>query len=216
MAILDGAAAARQQWAGRTVGGMDLPTVMLAIAGAESGWRNDAAGDAGGSEYACQGRESWGLWQIHMAAHHPFLRTVTGSDSPCAWATWLIVPANAARAADAVIRGSGQDLPLSALRPWTVWFSQSGNPNDDAGDGNGMWRQHLARAQEAMAQVAGAQPPLPAQPPVAEPPLPAPLPPVAAADSPSQAALVVLGLVAVGTVALGAALLTGRLRPPRA
>lgn len=149
MSILDAAAAALAQWRGRTVGGVDLPTVMTAIAGAESDWRNDVAGDRLGHLINCNGWESWGLWQIHMPSHAAMLRRFTGADDPCRWAQWLSEPANAARAADGVIGSTAGDLPLSALVPWTVWWSIDGGKSD-AGDGHGSYKYRMAQARAAI------------------------------------------------------------------
>lgn len=208
------AAAAERQWAGRTIAGMDLPTVMTAIAGSESGWNPEAGGDtprrlrqlglygpAATAERAnCplgdpDGPSSIGIWQIHMPAHHTYLRQVTGSDNPCTWAAWLRVPAHNARATDAVIGATGQRLPLSALRPWTVWFSLTGNPNDDAGDGNGSWRAYAQQAQAAISKLRAAGPP------------PAAVP-LATAAPPGQPTLWVWGLVAAGAAGAGLWLLS--------
>lgn len=153
MAIQEVAEAAVRQWGGRMVAGVDLPTVMVAIAGGESNWRADAAGDPGTSAYTCRGYRSWGAWQINMAAHFGFLPGVVGSRSPCAWAAWLSGPGNCARAADVVIGNSATDLPLSALRPWTVWWSPDGDPDHDAGDGNGIYRRYWDQARQAVAQA---------------------------------------------------------------
>ncbi|HEY3367775.1 MAG TPA: hypothetical protein VGK74_22180 [Symbiobacteriaceae bacterium] len=149
MSIQNAATAAVARWDGRTVGGMDLPTVMVAIAGAESGWRDDAAGDLQvDSQYKCGGYASYGLWQFNMAAHYDYLARATRLDSPCAWSAWLMIPANCARAASVLI-GEAQEYPLSALRPWTVWWSQDGGDHD-AGDGNGVWRSYWEQARAAV------------------------------------------------------------------
>jgi hypothetical protein len=154
MSIEEAAAAAVALWGGRTVAGVDLPTVMMAIAGAESGWHNESPGDPGTSRYACRGYTSWGQWQIHMSAHYDMLPALAGSQSPCDWATWLSTPANCALAADRVIGNGARDLPASALRPWTTWWSPDGDPGNDAGDGNGNYQRYLAQARTAVAQIA--------------------------------------------------------------
>ena len=129
-------------------GTLPLRAVMVAIAGAESAWVDNAAGDplsiyrdGGASEaaYSCGGRTSFGLWQINLPAHYPYLRTATGSTSPCAWAAWLYTPGNCARAALAVL---GSQPPFN-LGAWTTYQT-------------GAWRAYLAQAQAA---VASAQPP---------------------------------------------------------
>lgn len=148
MSIQDAARVAFERWDGRTVNGLDLPTVMVAIAGAESGWRNDARGDALGNWPSCEGYESWGLWQIHLPSHAGMLERFTHTASPCYWAQWLRDADNAARAADAVIGSAATDLSLSALHPWTVWWSRD-HGQTSAGDGNGRYREFLAQASDS-------------------------------------------------------------------
>jgi len=96
-------------------GTYSLRTVMVAIAGAESGWNPTEAGDYGlDSQYGlCQGASSWGLWQIHNV-HAAYLQRVTGSSDPCAWAQWLFDPVHNAEAAYSVYRSQG-------LAAWTTW-----------------------------------------------------------------------------------------------
>ena len=128
-------------------GALPLRAVMVSIAGAETGgsWVDNAAGDplsiysdGGASEaaYSCGGRTSFGLWQINLPAHYPYLRSATGSASPCSWATWLYNPGNCALAALAVYRSQG-------LGAWTTYQT-------------GAWRAYLPQAQAAVAAV---QPP---------------------------------------------------------
>jgi len=154
MSIQDAARAALAQWEGRTVAGMDLPTVMVAIAGAESAWQNGAPGDALGNWPSCDGYESWGLWQIHLPSHAGMLQRFTFTTSPCYWAQWLRDPDNNARAADAVIGSAAPDLPLSALAPWTTWWSRDGG-RTSAGDGNGNYLDFWDRAVAAVAAERG-------------------------------------------------------------
>jgi hypothetical protein len=42
--------------------------------------------------YDCDTYTSWGLWQIHMPAHHDKLERHTGSTEPCNWARELCDP----------------------------------------------------------------------------------------------------------------------------
>ena len=125
-----------------TAGVLPLRVVMVAIAGAESSWADNAAGDplsiysdGGMSEaaHSCGGRTSFGLWQINLPAHYPYLRSATGSTSPCSWASWLFVPANCARAALAVYQSQG-------LGAWTTYQ-------------DGRWRANIAAAQQAVASA---------------------------------------------------------------
>ena len=144
MSLSDCAAAAVATFPDQTVqttaGALPLPVVMVAIAGAESvGWHDRAAGDplsiyrdGGASEaaYSCGGLTSFGLWQINLPAHYPYLQGVTGSASPCYWATWLYSPTNCATAALAVYQSQG-------LGAWTTY-------ND------GSWQANIAKAQAAV------------------------------------------------------------------
>ena len=127
-----------------------LVAVMVAIAGAESGWDPRCAGDAGLKGPSCDGMAlgrsvagatSWGLWQIHNV-HADFLRASTGSDDPCAWAEWLYDPVNNAKAALHVL---GPD-PGRGLQNWSTW----GGRWAPAPAGHGRYRQHLAEAAAAV------------------------------------------------------------------
>jgi hypothetical protein len=88
----------------------DDAITMVAIAGAESSWRNDAQGDyytifppdeqLTKFAYSCNGYTSFGLWQVHTPAHHAMLERRTGSTDPCVWRDLLFDPdsnANIAR-----------------------------------------------------------------------------------------------------------------------
>lgn len=113
-------------------GTFPLPTVMVAIAGGESGWQNDARGDYGlWDRPRCNGYTSFGLWQINTI-HSSWLRNATGSADPCVWAQWLYNPENNARAARALYDGAG-------FKPWTVWNT-------------GAYRRYLGQAQAAVAE----------------------------------------------------------------
>lgn len=122
-----------------TAGSLPLPVVMVAIAGAESGWHARAQGDplsiyrdGGASEaaYSCGGYTSEGLWQVNMPAHYPYLASATGSTSPCYWAQWLWSPQNNAKAALAVYQSQG-------LGAWTTYQ-------------DGRWQSHIDAAQAAV------------------------------------------------------------------
>lgn len=104
-------------WDSQQVDGLDLATLMVAIAGVESGWNPSADGDSI-STYPqlaglpnCNGYTSFGLWQIN-SSHSAYLRQATGSSDPCVWAAWLHDPLNNARAADVILRYQG-------LSAWT-------------------------------------------------------------------------------------------------
>ena len=119
-----------------TAGSLPLPVVMVAIAGAESTWTDNAAGDYGLAGPSCGGYTSWGLWQIH-SVHSAYLESVTGSTNPCTWASWLYVPANCAAAALAVYQSQG-------LGAWTTYQ-------------DGRWQANIAKAQAAIAAASAPQ-----------------------------------------------------------
>lgn|GEM_PF-1525510 len=143
-----------------TAGVYPLPVVMVAIAGAESGWNNTDAGDCGYPDLpSCgpctdggTGATSWGLWQVH-SVHIPLLTQLTGSTDPCVWREWLFVPLNCAVAARAVYEGA------AGLGNWTT-YSQ------------GEYVQYLGTAQAA---VRAAQTPTQKPPPPITPSPPPPL-----------------------------------------
>jgi hypothetical protein len=99
-------------------GQYSLPVVMLAIAGAESAWDNNSAGDWGYGGSTCDGSTSWGLWQIHNV-HSDYLINVTASDNPCDWQQWLSIPENNAISALALYQG-----PIG-LNNWTTYKNNS-------------------------------------------------------------------------------------------
>jgi hypothetical protein len=117
-------------------GTFPLPVVMVAIAGAESGWDDAAQGDYGLGGPSCHGYTSWGLWQIHNV-HAAYLEQVTGSSDPCVWAAWLYDPYHNAQAALVLL----DDDPQAGLSNWTTW-------------NNGTYLQYLGQAQQAVAAVA--------------------------------------------------------------
>ena len=157
MSLADCAAQAVLQWP------RDDAITMVAIAGAESGWRNDARGDhysifppdqqATYRQYSCDGYTSWGLWQVNMRWHYPRLQEVTFSTDPCVWAAQLSNPGfNAVMAAE--IR-SGQGL--------SAWSTYN----------NGAYRSFIDQATAAVDEALGVGPPPPVIPPPIWPPLPA-------------------------------------------
>jgi hypothetical protein len=116
-----------------THGHYPLAVVMVAIAGAESGWNASAQGDYGLGGPTCgNSSTSWGLWQIHNV-HSAYLTQVTGSSNPCIWKQWLFSPANNATAAASVYRSQG-------FGAWTTYTS-------------GAYAAHLAAAQAAVTAV---------------------------------------------------------------
>lgn len=137
-------------------GEFPLPVVMVAIAGAESGWRETAQGDpvsrTGPQRYPpCDGFFSFGLWQINIGANLPTIVALGAPNTPCGAAHWLLVPENNAKAARAIYDRQG-------LWAWTVWRT-------------GAYSRYLARSMQAVEAVQAPPPPPP--PPVAQPrPLP--------------------------------------------
>ncbi len=130
---------------------------MVAIAGAESSWREDAAGDPISyfhsigqyqyDPYACGGYLSFGYWQIFQGVHYEALRSFTGSNDPCVWAAWLKNGAQNAQIAYNIWRGR-----LSVgLNPFTPWSTYN----------NGAYLQFM---DEARAAVEGAPAPAPIPP----------------------------------------------------
>ena len=132
-----------------TAGPLPLRVVMVAIAGAESTWRDTAAGDtpnqlraagygataAAEQPYACppgdpNGTTSWGLWQINVV-HRSYLESASGASTPCGWAQWLYIPVNCATAALSVYQSSG-------LGAWSTYA-------------DGRWAANIAAATSAVA-----------------------------------------------------------------
>ena len=116
-----------------------LNVVMVAIAGAESSYQNDAKGDWGLGGPTCDGSTSWGLWQIHNS-HSQYLTQVTGSSNPCDWENWCFNPNNNAKAALAIMNGFSD--PLTAIQNswYTTWRT-------------GTYIQYLGKAQQAMSNT---------------------------------------------------------------
>ncbi len=124
-----------------------VATVLVAIAGAESNFRENAAGDCGGGYWSCNGCQSFGPWQINMPAHYSWLTAMAGTNDPCTLANWLKDYDNNARAAATVFSRQG-------FCAWTVFETWcEGWPH------NGRYRGYLAEAKEAVDAVLGEQPP---------------------------------------------------------
>lgn len=182
MSIQDAALAALAVFAATTIqtpdGQYPLPVVMVAVAGAESGWRNDARGDRGLTDRpSCDGYTSFGLWQINTV-HGAYLTQASGSSDPCRWAQWLYDPYHNAWAARALLG----DRPQENLRHWTAWRT-------------GAYRRYLLQAQAAVLAAAPPAPPAPA---------PAPIPVPAA--YPAWQLAVTSVLLLVGALFIGMAL----------
>jgi len=132
------------------VSDINTAVVMVAIAGAESGWRLDAKGDYGYGKYNCDGYCSWGPWQVNICANYSWLSQSLGTSDPCAIAMWIISSYdNSAWAAATVLHRQG-------LCAWTVyeeWCSR---------DHKGTYRNYLDQARAAVQSVlqeGGVQPP---------------------------------------------------------
>jgi len=95
----------------------DVQPIMVAIAGAESGYDPQNKGDYGLTDrpQASDGSTSWGLWQIN-SIHGAMLTRLTGSSNPDDWEQWLFVPANNAQAALVVYQSQG-------LHAWSTYNS---------------------------------------------------------------------------------------------
>ncbi len=134
MSITDAARIAVQVWPGQDA------ITGVAIAGAESSWRNDARGDpltafsAARQEewlpYSWQGYTSIGLWQIHMPSHRDKLALATGSSDPAVWAAYLI------------------DFIQNGHIAWLVWREGGFNPWTTFRTGD--YRAHLDAARAAV------------------------------------------------------------------
>ena len=95
---------------------------MVAIAGAESSYNSNAAGDSAASGYTCNGYWSYGLYQVNMNAHYTRLQQLTGSSNTCDWATWLQNPSNNTFFANELSSGG------TYLVPWTMYL-RGADPN---------------------------------------------------------------------------------------
>jgi len=133
------AVAASRYWTGH-----DLVT-MVAIAGAESNWNPNAAGDSladqpGCLAYNCGGWVSYGLWQINMCAHPTLLRQLTGDTDPCAWAHWLQDPNHNAEAAWRIWNSEG-------FGAWSSWWR---DVHARSGPGQGRYLRYVGAAAQAV------------------------------------------------------------------
>lgn len=107
--------------------------VMVALAGAESGFRPDARGDRFYGPISCQGYESGGLWQVHMGSHAELLVSMGAPADPCGMLEWLLHPANNARAAARI-------LQIQGFPAWTTFRT-------------GAYLEFLPRARQAVASL---------------------------------------------------------------
>jgi len=160
MGILDVAAAALATFPDRTIntpyGTYSLAVVMTAIAGAESTWTGDKAGDplsiyqdGGTSErpHSCDGMTSFGCWQINLPSHYALVAQLSGvpASDPCGQAQWLYDYGNCAKAALSVYQSQG-------LAAWSTW----GNAYTPYAPGYGPYHEYLGQSQAAVSQVSAA------------------------------------------------------------
>ena len=167
MSIADAAAAAVLYWS------RDNAITMVAIAGPESSYRNDAPSstdvwgmpgeDPAWRPYACQQVYSWGLWQIFMPVHKAKLGELTNSSDPCFWSAYLCDPVNNARVAHWVWTEQG-------FQAWSAFNDRS-------------YLAYMDRATVAVDEALGPTPPDIV-------PLPAAVVPPSAAVVPPSAAVV--------------------------
>lgn len=127
-------------------GPVPLSTVMVAIAGAESGWNPSNQGDYGLGTPSCHGYTSFGLWQIHLPSWGDTIQRLSSvsASNPCAQASWLYAPQNNAKVA-ATILGSN---PQAKLTNWSTWGTYGGTTPPP---GHGTYLQYLSSAERAMA-----------------------------------------------------------------
>jgi len=95
----------------------DIALLMIAISGAEAGFRADAKGDPVSSfppaeqaeyaKYAVDGYTSFGPWQINLRWNREHLGALTGSRDPRKWRDYLFVVNNSGDAAKRVYASQG-------------------------------------------------------------------------------------------------------------
>ncbi len=147
----------------------DTAVTFVAIAGAESGWRLDAAWDCnpGYAPWVCNAGDcrcgttctSFGPWQINIYWNRLWLPQMAGTSDPCSIARWLMASYdNNARAAVEVKRRQG----FCAWYTYEKWCSEHHN---------GRYRDFLNEARKAVDAALSEQPP-PVPPPVPVPPAP--------------------------------------------
>gem|GEM_PF-2080120 len=129
----------------------DTAVTLVAIAGAESGWRLDAAGDCkpGYAPWICNAGDcrcgttcsSFGPWQINIYWGRTWLPQMAGTSDPCGIARWLMASYdNNARAAAEVKRRQG----FCAWYTYEKWCSEHHN---------GSYRNYLSQARAAVDQA---------------------------------------------------------------
>lgn len=159
----------------------DDAVIMVAIAGGESGFNENAGGDSPGilidlrdrgvfdisqssidraKRWNCpqgtnNGPASWGLFQIFVGVWNSTITTMTGITSSCGMADWLKVPENNVRMAKVVFDRQG-------FNAWTVFRI-------------GRHERFLSQAQQAVNEVLQETKPEPPKP-VPEPPITIPIP----------------------------------------
>lgn len=120
----------------------EVATILVAIAGAESGWNPNAYGDSTynmkpeyneqNKQWSCQvlvgsvyvGFYSWGLWQINIPAHHSYMQSIGAGTTPCQQAAWLRNPYNNALMAVHAYHEALQSSYHNGFMPWkNTWTS---------------------------------------------------------------------------------------------
>jgi virginiamycin B lyase len=100
---------------------IETAIIMTAIAGAESGYIPNAAGDKGDDPFNYGGYESWGLWQIHMPSQMNHLMELAGTDNLEEIAKWLNNPLNNVQAAYLAWKDA-KDWWNKPFQPWTTYW----------------------------------------------------------------------------------------------
>lgn len=118
------------------VGDPETAAVLVAIAGAESGYGASTIGDCGysGPFPPCNGCCSWGPWQINICWHSNWIGAHIGNYDPCTIANWLQNFDNSAWAAVQVMMYHG------GLNAWTTYR-------------NGAYARFLDEARSAVQQA---------------------------------------------------------------
>jgi len=131
----------------RYVSDKNTAIILVAIAGAESGWNLNAAGDKRNPGTCppnwCREYCSWGPWQINICCHSGWIGAYIGSYDPCTIAQWLTADwSNSAWAAWKILTEHG------GLYAWSVYK-------------NGSYTAYLAEARAAVEAVLseGGRPP---------------------------------------------------------
>jgi hypothetical protein len=120
-------------------------TIMIAIAGCESSWRADAAGDnitlIGPTPWQCGGFTSFGIYQVHLPAHHDAIGSLAFSTDPCRMRDYLFGAGRNTSFAR-VLWDQRRNAGLDPFGPWTCYNT-------------GAYQAHLQTAREAILLAGG-------------------------------------------------------------